>query len=84
MEAKEQLERTRCKIYRRPERPIPWTLNQRDLPWNDPDFSRRMLLEHLDESHGAASRQPAERTHQVDWLWKKLGLRPGGRLCDQT
>lgn len=27
------------------------------IPWNDPDFSRRMLNEHLDQSHDAASRR---------------------------
>jgi SAM-dependent methyltransferase len=70
-------------IYRRSERPAPW---ERDgnLPWNDPDFSRRMLREHLDESHGAASRVSAERERQLDWLWNKLDLQPGARLLDLT
>ena len=70
-------------IYRRSERPEPW---ERDgnLPWNDPDFSRRMLREHLDESHGAASRVRAERERQLDWLWNKLDLQPGARLLDLT
>lgn len=70
-------------IYRRSERPEPW---ERDgnLPWNDPEFSRCMLREHLDESHGAASRVRAERERQLDWLWNRLELQPGARLLDLT
>jgi cyclopropane fatty-acyl-phospholipid synthase-like methyltransferase len=43
-----------------------------------------MLCEHLDESHGAASRVPAERALQIDWLWEHLGLHSGDRLLDVT
>ena len=71
------------KIYNRPERPEPWARDG-NLPWNDPDFSRRMLREHLDQSHGAASRVLKERNLQLDWLWNKLALRPGGRVLDVT
>lgn len=71
------------RIYRRPEKPTAWE-NGGNLPWNDPDFSRRMLREHLDESHGAASRRSAERALQVDWLWQKLKLAPGSRVLDLT
>ncbi|MCP4422955.1 MAG: hypothetical protein GY803_00540, partial [Chloroflexi bacterium] len=71
------------RIYNRPERPSPWTTGG-NLPWDDPDFSRRMLREHLDQSHGAASRQDAERAAQVDWLWEKLGLQSGQHLFDVT
>jgi SAM-dependent methyltransferase len=71
------------RIYRRPQRPIPWSLGG-NLPWDDPEFSRRMLREHLDQSHGAASRPEAERQLQLAWLWSKLGLAPGARLLDAT
>jgi SAM-dependent methyltransferase len=43
-----------------------------------------MLREHLDESHGAASRQAAERAAQLEWLWTRLALRPGSRVLDLT
>jgi len=72
------------KIYRRAERPLPWDKNNGNLPWNDPDFSERMLREHLDQSHGAASRTDAERTAQLDWFWQKLTLRPGSTVYDMT
>ena len=71
------------RIYRRPEKPTAWE-NGGNLPWNDPDFSRRMLREHLDESHGAASRRSAERALQIDWLWEHLRLAPGSRVLDLT
>lgn len=71
------------RIYRRPDRPIPW-VHGGNLPWNDPDFSQRMLREHLDESQGAASRIPAERASQIDWFWSTLGLAPGARILDIT
>lgn len=71
------------RIYRRPDRPPLW-VNGGNLPWNDPDFSARMLREHLDESHGAASRTTAERTLQLDWLWEKLALTSDSRILDMT
>ncbi|MBP9503388.1 MAG: methyltransferase domain-containing protein [Candidatus Promineofilum sp.] len=71
------------RIYRRPASPSLWQ-NGGNLPWNDPAFSERMLREHLDESHGAATRQAAERVAQLDWLWTRLGLAPGSRVLDLT
>lgn len=71
------------RIYRRPERPALWS-GGGNLPWNDPAFSERMLREHLDDSHGAASRTAAERALQLEWMWAKLGLRPGSRVLDLT
>lgn len=77
------LKRALWKIYNRPERPTPWTSGG-NLPWNEPSFSERMLQEHLDESHGAASRVSQERAMQLNWLWEKLELRPGQRILDVT
>lgn len=70
-------------IYRRPERPTLWA-GGGNLPWNEPTFSERMLREHLDQSHGAASRGAGERAAQIDWLWDQLRLRPGSRVLDLT
>jgi len=77
------LAETLWKIYRRPERPPLWT-KAGDFHWVDPQFSQRVLREHLDETHGAASRIGAERTIQIDWLWQKLALQPGDHLFDIT
>lgn len=82
MSAKE-LARALWRIHQRPEQPTAW-IGGGNLPWNDPEFSRRMLREHLDESHGAASRQTAQRKLQVEWLWDHLNLAPGGRVLDIT
>jgi ubiquinone/menaquinone biosynthesis C-methylase UbiE len=71
------------KIYHRPD----WSdlaKQIKNLPWNEADFSERMLREHLDDSHGAATRIATERASQIDWLWTKLGLQPGMRLLDVT
>ena len=36
--------------------PKPWAEGEK-IPWNDPEFSRRMLKEHLSQKHDAASRR---------------------------
>jgi SAM-dependent methyltransferase len=77
------LSRALWRIYNRPERPLPWSEGG-NLPWNDPEFSARMLREHLDQSHGAASRQIPERELQLDWLWERLALRAGTAVLDVT
>jgi SAM-dependent methyltransferase len=78
-----RLTQTLWKLYNRPQRPAPWKQGG-NLPWNEPDFSRRMLREHLDQGHGAASRTDKERAIQLDWLWDKLGLRAGDQVLDVT
>ena len=55
------------KIYRRPDPVQPW-IKGSDLFWNDPAFSERVLREHLDNTHGAASRESSERMAQIDWM----------------
>lgn len=47
--------------------PRPWAEGEK-IPWNDPDFSRRMLLEHLSQEHDAASRPFATIDEQVAWI----------------
>lgn len=82
-EIEKRLKEALWHIYQRSERPRSWE-GSGNLPWDDPSFSKRMLREHLDESHGAASRKSAERQLQIDWLGEKLGLGPGKRLLDFT
>lgn len=72
------------KIYRRSdETPLPWATGA-DFPWGEPEFGRKTLDEHFDESNGAASRTSRERQLQLDWLWGKLGLQPGMHVFDIT
>lgn len=82
-EHQEALSNALWRLYNRPNHVIPWAYGG-NLPWDDPDFSERMLREHLDESHGAATRNSAERAIQIDWFWQILQLQPGYRLLDVT
>ena len=72
-EGKPLLSEALWRIYNRPVPPIPWATGG-NLPWNDPEFSERMLREHLSEAHGAATRQTPERLALLDWMWQKLKL----------
>lgn len=82
-EVPKQLSQALWRIYHRAQKVIPWSYGG-NLPWNEPEFSRRMLREHLDESHAAASRTTPERQQQLVWLWQKLGLQPGHQFLDLT
>lgn len=70
-------------LYDRPQPPVPWRDGE-NLPWNDPAFSERMLAQHLDQNHGAATRRLPEVRGQVQVMLDWLGLRAGSRLFDVT
>ncbi len=56
--------------------PEPWAEGD-NIPWNDPAFSERMLLEHLSQQHDAASRRFEKIDRQVAWIHGTvLGRRP--------
>jgi len=82
-QAAAQLNSSIWRIYEREQRPRPW-VGGGNLPWDDPDFSERMLREHLDQSHGAATRVEAERAVQLDWIWRQLRLKSGHKVLDVT
>jgi SAM-dependent methyltransferase len=75
------------RIYDRPQPAVPWR-DGANLPWDEREFSRRMLAEHLDQSHGAASRRLPEIRGQVqritEWLGLADGLNRRRRLLDVT
>ena len=54
-------------IFNRDPEPKPWAEGEK-IPWNDPDFSRRMLREHLSQKHDAASRRTPTIKKHVDWI----------------
>lgn len=54
-------------VVQRTTPPTPWAVGT-PLAWHDPDFSARMLREHLSQAHDAASRRAAVIDAQVDWL----------------
>ncbi len=82
-EATSKLSDAIWRIYRRADPPIPWELGG-NLPWNLPEFSERMLAEHLDQSHSAASRTHKEREKVLEWMWQRLHLANGDRVLDFT
>ena len=54
-------------IIHRQSVPKPWAEGEK-IPWNDPDFSRRMLDEHLSQEHDAASRRFEIIDKHVEWI----------------
>lgn len=52
-------------------KPAPWTEGD-NIPWNDPDFSERMLREHLTQEHDAASRRSATIDRHVAFIHEHL------------
>jgi SAM-dependent methyltransferase len=47
--------------------PIPWSEGEK-IPWNEPGFSQRMLLEHLSQDHDAASWRIETIDRHVEWI----------------
>lgn len=83
MEVSDNLAAALRQVYDRPQPPAPWR-DGSNLPWDDPAFSERMLAQHLDQSHGAASRRLPEIRGQVQVMWEWLALGVGCRLLDVT
>jgi len=62
---------------------VPW-VDGENLPWDELAFSQRMLREHLDQTHAAASRPLDEILIHVDGLERELKLSYGSRILDVT
>jgi SAM-dependent methyltransferase len=58
-------------IIRRQPVPEPWAEGEK-IPWHDPDFSRRMLKEHLSQEHDAASRRFEIIDQHVEWIHRQV------------
>jgi len=52
------------------------------IPWDDPDFSRRMLQEHLSQDHDLASRRVEWIDRQVAWIHDELLAGRPSRILD--
>jgi SAM-dependent methyltransferase len=68
-------------ILRRTSPPEPWAEGDK-IPWHDPDFSRRMLREHLSQAHDAASRRSNIIDEQVDWIHREVLRGRTSRVLD--
>lgn len=52
------------------------------IPWDDPDFRRRMLAEHLTQDHDMASRRAEWIDKQTAWIHDRLLNRKPARILD--
>jgi SAM-dependent methyltransferase len=52
------------------------------IPWDDPEFSRRMLAEHLTQEHDMASRRFEWIDRQVEWIHRKLLAGRSAKILD--
>jgi SAM-dependent methyltransferase len=68
-------------IVNRKTGPEPWVEGD-NIPWNDPDFSKRMLKEHLSQEHDAASRRCEIIDQQVEWIHQVVLFERTARIVD--
>ncbi len=68
-------------IVDRTPNPAPWSEGD-NIPWDDPEFSERMLAEHLSQEHDLASRRSETIDQHVEWIFSNVfGSRPS-RILD--
>ncbi len=68
-------------LLRRVSPPAPWAEGDK-IPWHDPDFSRRMLREHLSQAHDAASRRTIIIDEHVEWIQRAVLNNRSSRILD--
>jgi SAM-dependent methyltransferase len=68
-------------IVQRQPVPVPWAEGD-NIPWNDPEFSARMLREHLSQDHDMASRRLETVEKHVAWIHRELLHDQPGRVLD--
>lgn len=67
-------------IVNRTSPPAPWSEGD-NIPWNEPEFSKRMLAEHLSQQHDLASRRAQLIDAQLSQILRDLPP-PPSRLLD--
>ena len=68
-------------LTKRSRPPEPW-VEAAGLPWDDPGFSKRMLVEHLSQEHDWASRRGETIDRQVAWLQENVLAGRPSRILD--
>lgn len=58
-------------IVNRVPTPLPWSEGD-NIPWNDPEFSERMLALHLSQDHDLASRKSTTIDEHVEWIFSTV------------
>lgn len=61
--------------------PSPWSEGEK-IPWHEPEFSRRMLAEHLSQAHDGASRRSEIIDAQVEWIHRRLLAKRPSKILD--
>lgn len=62
-------------VVHRRSAPAPWAEGD-NIPWDDPDFSKRMLAEHLSQEHDAASRRLVTVDKHIRWIHGLVSGKP--------
>lgn len=68
-------------IVNRAPNPLAWSEGD-NIPWNDPEFSERMLAEHLSQEHDLASRKEESIDDHVDWIFSSILAGEPGNVLD--
>ena len=68
-------------IIARQSPPAPWSAGEK-IPWNDPEFSRRMLENHLSQEHDWASRRLSVVEQQIEWIASRALAGKKARVLD--
>lgn len=68
-------------IVHRQRIPKPWAEGEK-IPWDDPEFSKRMLKEHLSQAHDAASRRFEIIDEHVEWIHNHVLKGKSTRILD--
>jgi 2-polyprenyl-3-methyl-5-hydroxy-6-metoxy-1,4-benzoquinol methylase len=68
-------------IVKRVTEPAPWSEGDK-IPWNEPEFSERMLREHLSQEHDLASRRSEIVDGHVTWIHNTLLGRKPAKILD--
>ena len=68
-------------LVRRSGAVAPWQHGD-NIPWHQPDFSERMLQEHLSQDHDAASRRADTIDAHIDWIHDHLLKGHAAKILD--
>jgi SAM-dependent methyltransferase len=68
-------------IVNRASNPAPWSEGD-NIPWDDPEFSERMLAEHLSQEHDLASRRSETIDRHVEWIFSEVLRSSPARVLD--
>jgi SAM-dependent methyltransferase len=69
-------------LFRQASDPQPLWAGNYKIPWDDPEFSARMLKEHLTQDHDLASRKTKTIEHHINWIQTEILKTQTSHLLD--